>query len=194
VPRSSRAQTARHHEELIAAASQLIRERGVGSVSLPEITGKIGLTRGAFYKHFESREALVATAIEACYREQLDNFARLAAEHPDDPEAQRAAMLDWYLSPEHRDDPGSGCPTALAQAISQSEPGSPLRTAYIDGLYKILAANGVDPEHLGTDPDERQREILTQLITLAGGLMMARATAGDPLSDIILSTVRASLG
>jgi TetR/AcrR family transcriptional repressor of nem operon len=192
VPRSSRADAARHHEELIDAASQLIRERGVDSVSLPDFMGKIGLTRGGFYKHFESKEALVATAIEACYRDQLLKLGQFAAEHPDDPTALRSAFLDWYLSPEHRDDPGSGCPTVLAGAITRSDPDSSVRAAFIAGVYEVLAAHGASD--LESDPDDRKARILTEMVTLAGGLMMARATAGDPLSDTILAAVRRTLG
>jgi TetR/AcrR family transcriptional repressor of nem operon len=191
VPRSSRADTARHHEELIDAAARLIRERGIDGMSVPDVMGELGMTRGGFYKHFDSKEALVTLAIESCYREQLAKFAYFAAEHPDDPTAMRSAFLDWYLSPEHRDDPGSGCPTSMAAAISRSEPNSELRRAFIEGTYQVLAANGVEP---GPDLDEAQSTVLADMVTLTGGLMMARAVAGDPLSDIILAAVRKRLG
>ena len=60
--RASRAEAAAHHEELVAAASRLFRDRGAEAVSVPDVMGAIGLTRGGFYKHFESKEALVANA------------------------------------------------------------------------------------------------------------------------------------
>jgi TetR/AcrR family transcriptional repressor of nem operon len=192
LPRSSRADTARHHEAIIDAASRLIRERGVESVTLPEVMGEIGLTKGGFYKHFESKEALVVTAIQACWSEELNRLAQFATEHPDDPAARRSAFLDWYLSAEHRDDPGTGCPSVLAGAVARSEPDSALRTAYIAGIYQLLALNGAD--NLGTDPDEWQIHVLGEMATLGGALMMARATAGDPLSDTILTAVRRHLG
>ena len=91
VPRSSRADTARHHEELIDAASRLFRERGLDSVSVPDVMGEVGLTRGGFYKHFESKEALVATAIEVAYEKQVELVASFFAEHPDDPAEARKA-------------------------------------------------------------------------------------------------------
>ncbi len=192
MPRSSRADTARRHEEIIDAAARLIRERGVESVTLPEIMGQVGLTKGGFYKHFESKEALVAAATEACWSEELGRVTQIAAEHADDPAAGRSAFLDWYLSPGHRDDPGSGCPSVLAGAVARSEPDSPLRKAYIAGIYKLLALNGVDD--LGDGLEDPHIGLLSEIATMGGALMMARATAGDPLSDIILTAVRRHLG
>jgi TetR/AcrR family transcriptional repressor of nem operon len=192
VPRSSRADTARHHEELIGAASRLFRERGLDSVSVPDVMGEVGLTRGGFYKHFESKEALVATAIEAAYEAQLERLAGYFAEHPDDPVAARKAFLDFYLSPAHRDDPGGGCPTVLANAIAQCDEGSAPKQAFMDGVHKMLAAHGAG--EVGADPDERQTEILAELSTMVGAIMMARATEGDPVSDAILIAARRRLG
>jgi TetR/AcrR family transcriptional repressor of nem operon len=192
VPRSSRADTARHHDELIEAASRLFRERGLESVSVPDVMGEVGLTRGGFYKHFESKEALVATAIEAAYEAQLQTLAGYDAAHPDDPAAAREAFLDFYLSPGHRDDPGGGCPTVLANAIAHCDAGSAPREAFTAGVRKVLAAHGA-PD-VDADPDERQTEILGDLATLVGALMMARATAGDPMSDAILTAARRRLG
>lgn len=192
VPRSSRADTARHHEELIGAASRLFRERGLDSVSVPDVMGEVGLTRGGFYKHFESKEALVTTAIEAAYDNQVARVTSYLAEHPDDPAAARKEWLDFYLSPEHRDDPGGGCPTVLATAIAQSEPGSAPREAFMEGIRKMLAVYGAG--EVGADPDERQTEILGELATMVGALVMSRATAGDPVSDAILTAARRRLG
>jgi TetR/AcrR family transcriptional repressor of nem operon len=192
VPRSSRADTARHHEELIEAASRLFRERGLDSVSVPDVMGEVGLTRGGFYKHFESKEALIATAVEGAYCDQLENLACFVEKHPDDPAAARAAFLDFYLSPAHRDDPGGGCPTVLASAIAQFGPGSAPRAAFVAGVHKMLTAHGAG--EVGAEPDEDQAEILAELATLVGALMIARATVGDPVSDAILTAARRRLG
>jgi TetR/AcrR family transcriptional repressor of nem operon len=192
VPRSSRADTARHHEELIEAASRLFRERGVEAVSVPDVMGEVGMTRGGFYKHFESKEALVATAVEAAYDQQVEMLGRFFAEHPGDPAAARAAFLDYYLSPEHRDDPGGGCPSVLAAAISQGEPGSLPREAFLNGMRKVLAVLGVG--EIGAEPDERQSEVLAELATMIGALMMSRVTGGTPVSEAILTAARRKLG
>jgi TetR/AcrR family transcriptional repressor of nem operon len=192
VPRASRADAARHHEQLIDIASRRMREHGIDAVSVPGVMSEIGLTRGGFYKHFASKEALVATAIEASFNQMLDRIGQLAAEHPDDPTAMRTAIRDWYLSPEHRDHPGSGCPSALASAVSHTDPDSLPRKAFVEGFYEILAANGVDQR--GSEFDDGQAALITEIMAMAGALTMARAAGRGPLSDAILTAVRRTLG
>ncbi|HEY4004591.1 MAG TPA: TetR/AcrR family transcriptional regulator [Pseudonocardia sp.] len=189
--RASRADAARHHEELIEIASRRMREHGIDAVSVPGVMSEIGLTRGGFYKHFASKEALVTTAIEASFREMRDRIGQFAAQHSDDPAARRIAVLDWYLSAEHRDDPGSGCPSALASAVSQTDSDSAPRKAFVEGFYEALAINGVNQR--GSNFDDREAAVVTEIMAMVGGLMMARAAAGSPLSDAILSAVRRTL-
>jgi TetR/AcrR family transcriptional repressor of nem operon len=192
MPRASRADAARHHEEVIGAAARLFRERGIESVSVPEVMAEAGLTRGGFYKHFESKDALVATAVEASFADQLSRVRKFAAEHPDDPASAHRALLDDYLSPDHRDDPGAGCPNAaLASEVSHTEVGSAPRAAFAAGLRTVLSAYGADTAP-GAEPNPHEAEILVEIATLAGALMLARATAGDELSDRILTAVRHS--
>ena len=73
-------------------ASRLFRERGVGSVSVPDVMSEIGLTRGGFYKHFESKEALVAAAVEAAFTEHLDRLAGMSEQSDQDRARTRAAF------------------------------------------------------------------------------------------------------
>ncbi|HWN31644.1 MAG TPA: TetR/AcrR family transcriptional regulator [Pseudonocardia sp.] len=192
MPRASRADAARHHEEVIGAAARLFRERGIGSVSVPEVMAEAGLTRGGFYKHFESKDALVTTAVEAAFAEQLARVHRFTALHPDDPGAAHREMLDYYLSPEHRDDPGAGCPNAaLASEVAHTEPGSGPRAAFAAGMRTMLQAYGAESAP-GAEPNRREAALLLEIATLAGALMLARATEGDELSDRILAAVRRS--
>lgn len=193
MPRASRADAARHHEEVIEAAARLFRERGIESVSVPEVMAEAGLTRGGFYKHFESKDALVTTAVEASFADQLARAHGLAALHPDDPAAAHRAMVDFYLSPEHRDDPGSGCPNAaLASEVAHTEPGSGPRAAFAEGMRSMLRAYGAESTP-GPEPGPREADLLVEIATLAGALLLARATAGDELSDRILTAVRRSI-
>lgn len=187
--RASRADAARHHDELIKAAARLFRERDVGSVSVPDIMGAIGLTRGGFYKHFESKDALVAAAVDATFDEHVARIEGMSDRHDRDPAQTRTAFVDFCLSPAHRDDPGHGCPSALASAIAQSDPDGAPRAAFVDGMRNLLRelAEKVDGDtETGTQPER----ILADLSTIVGGLILARATAGDPLSDDILAAAK----
>lgn len=193
MPRASRADAARHHEEVIEAAARLFRERGIESVSVPEVMAEAGLTRGGFYKHFESKDALVTIAVEASFADQLARVRTLTDLYPEDPDAAHRAMLDFYLSPEHRDDPGSGCPNAaLASEVAHTEPGSGPRAAFADGMRAMLRAYGAESPP-GAEPGPREAALLVEIATLAGALMLARATEGDELSERILTAVRRSI-
>jgi TetR/AcrR family transcriptional repressor of nem operon len=169
----------------------LFRERGLDSVSLPDVMAEVGLTRGGFYKHFESKEALVAAAVDRAFSEQRELLANTVEQYPDDPGAACEAFLDRYLSLAHRDDPAGGCPTALASAMCYRDASSAPRAAFIEGIHKLLAICRAGD--VSADPDERQSQILGELATLVGALMLARATAGDDLSEAILIAARRRL-
>ena len=104
--RHSREEKARTHERIVELASQRIRESGMESPGVAEIMQAAGLTHGGFYKHFDSRDDLIAEAAERAY-EAAD---RTVHELTDDAEDPLGAFVDWYVSARHRDDPGAGCP------------------------------------------------------------------------------------
>jgi AcrR family transcriptional regulator len=109
---------AEHNEEtqdrILAAASRLFRENGIAAVGLASIMKAAGLTVGTFYTHFASKEALLKEALRRALvarAEELEETLRTG---------NLEAALRVYLSPEHRDDPGLGCPTAaLAPELSR---------------------------------------------------------------------------
>jgi TetR/AcrR family transcriptional repressor of nem operon len=193
VARASRADAARHHDELIEAASRLFRERGVGSVSVPEVMSAIGLTRGGFYKHFESREALVTAAVEAAFGEHVDRIAGMSEGATHDPVRTRAAFVDFILSSAHRDDPGHGCPSALASAMSYPEHEGAPRAAFTDGLEAVLRELSHKAGEDGLDPERQRQRDLADLSTLVGALLLSRATTGAPVSEEVLRAARERL-
>jgi TetR/AcrR family transcriptional regulator, transcriptional repressor for nem operon len=192
--RSSRADAARHHEELIRAASRLFRERGVGAVSVPDVMGEIGLTRGGFYKHFESKEALVAAAVDATFAEHVGRIQTMAEDNAHDPGRTRAAFVDFCLSSDNRDDPAHGCPASLATAMGYTEHEGTPREAFVAGTRAVLdeltdTATDDDP-----DPGATRRRNLADLSTVVGAILLSRATAGDPISDEILAAAHLAVG
>lgn len=193
--RASRAAAARHHAELIEAAARLFRERGVASVSVPDVMGEIGLTRGGFYKHFGSKDELVAAAVDIAFGEHLQRLATMSEQSAKDRALTRAAFVDFCLSTAHRDDPAHGCPSALADAMAHATPGGAPRAAFAEGTRTLLRelAEQADGDNADADADDQQDRILADLSTIVGALLLARATAGDPLSDAILAAARRRL-
>jgi TetR/AcrR family transcriptional repressor of nem operon len=132
-----------------------------------------GLTHGAFYAHFGSKQELQKAAV--AYGQGLSaNRARAYGTT----QKGRQEYADRYLSPRHRDNPGDGCTmAALASEVARSTP--EIKKALGMGLEEILAAKGAD-----------RKEAIFQTAALVGALALARAVHDSRLSDEILESVR----
>jgi TetR/AcrR family transcriptional repressor of nem operon len=143
----------------------------------------VGLTHGGFYKQFGSKEALAAEATGQAFAEFLGQLPERDPDRPEDHVAARTALLDHYFSPEHRDDPGTGCPvSALATDLAHEAADSPVRAIYVKGAEDLA-------QWLTTDGDED----LATLSTMVGALLLARPTSGTGLSGRVLAAARASI-
>jgi TetR/AcrR family transcriptional repressor of nem operon len=181
-----------HRRTVLHAASRMVRERGVDGLTVPEVMATAGLTHGGFYRHFESKDALVAQACATAFTQRLAGIDD-ALETTDNPEAARRAWLQDYLSPAHRDAPENGCATAaLAGDVARAPDGAALREAYLDGLRSMIEKMG----RLGNRPADaegREQEVLVELATTVGALILSRAVTGDDLSERLLAAVRRHL-
>src|SRR5215212_6008641 len=116
---------------IIEAAGRRLKSDGIDGSGVAALMGDAGLTNGAFYAHFASKDDLVATAIAGQLSGQR---ATLGAETADPAALER--FIREYLSSEHRDNPADGCPSAaLLDEISRSSPA--VRRAYTDGILRI---------------------------------------------------------
>ncbi|MEV4642046.1 TetR/AcrR family transcriptional regulator [Actinoplanes sp. NPDC049548] len=182
--RVSQAQAQENRERVVRTAAHLFRERGVQGVSVADLMGAAGLTHGGFYKQFASKEALVAEATSRAFADHGERLTGLDDEHAGDHDAARRDLVERYLSPEHRDDAGSGCPaTGLGPDLAREDPSSPARQPYargVEAFARWMARENGD-------------EDLAAVATMVGALLLARATAGTPISDRILAAARQSL-
>jgi TetR/AcrR family transcriptional repressor of nem operon len=185
----SQADKAKHHERIVEIAAARIRESGTAAPGVAEIMGEAGLTHGGFYKHFGSRDDLVAEAVDRTFADG----ARAIAAITDAAEDPLGALVDWYASAEHRDDPATGCGiVALGADVLRGE--DRVRSAYreqveryLGQLQRLLGGGGDD----GGDGDADARARATvALSTLVGALLMARAVDDLALSDEILRNAR----
>jgi TetR/AcrR family transcriptional repressor of nem operon len=191
--RASRAEASEHRSQVVTAAARLLRDRGSAAMSIPEVMAAAGLTHGGFYKQFASKEELTGLAADAAFGELLALLARVSADSADAPQA-RARFLGEYLTAAHRDDPGNGCPnTGLASDAARVPAGSLLRSAYTAGVSKTVEALAETEDGPGRGKDETRSRAIFDLAAMVGALTLARATAGDPLSDEILSVVHEAL-
>src|SRR5260370_3865976 len=106
----SREQAAENRRAIVAAATQLFRERGVEAVGLSELMKHAGFTQGGFYNHFESKADLVADVLASAIAEGNAEFAKMARAPVDQSTTALRRYINWYLSQAHRDDIDHGCP------------------------------------------------------------------------------------
>jgi TetR/AcrR family transcriptional repressor of nem operon len=182
--RRSREEARETRRRIVETASRLFRARGIARVSVADVVSALGLTEGAFYRHFEGKDALVAEAIEAA---SLETIARQDATAPDArPSARRALLVGAYLSKPHCDHPEAGCPVAaLAAEIPRESPSA--RRAFSRALERVLRVMAdVDPG----DSQEARRRRLRTAASLVGAVVLARATTDEALAREILAAVR----
>lgn len=166
-------ETAAKHERIVKQASRLFRERGFENVTVSEVMKAAGLTHGAFYAHFNSKEDLQEAAI--AYGQAIS--AGRVRSHGATKKGLKA-FADRYLSARHRDNPGDGCTmVSLAQEVAHSTP--EIKAAFEQGLEEILSASSAD-----------RKEAIFQTAALLGGVVLARAVKDPRFSDEILESVR----
>ena len=169
-------ETAAKHERIVKEASRLFRERGFENVTVGEVMKAAGLTHGAFYAHFGSKEELQAAAVAYGQKVSLGRVQRSKEQRT------KGSYVEQYLSPRHRDNPGDGCTmAALAQEVARSRP--ELKVAFEQGLEEILAATGGE-----------RKEAIFEAAAMIGGIVLARAVQNPRLSDEILSSIRQKVG
>src|SRR5262249_21805838 len=156
--RRSREDAARTRDEIVAAAAALFRARGIDAVSIADVMGEVGLTVGGFYKHFDSKEALVAEAIERASL-QSSTKARGTAEE----------VLRAYLSWAHRAHPDRGCPVA-ALCSEVGHQSARTKRAFTRALERFVA------QVAALLPDKSREQQLHATAAVVGGLVLARGT------------------
>ena len=176
-------QKERTRGDILASASRLLRERGIGGASVAEVMKGAGLTVGGFYAHFASKDELVDATLRHSMRQMWDQLLPTVGSARG-AEAV-AAIMRRYLSRSHRDHPAEGCP--LPAVVGDAAQASPMiRDALADELGRhadTLAAL--------LHGERRRHKALALVALMYGGLGLARALAGTPLSDEILEACRA---
>ncbi|WPD77611.1 TetR/AcrR family transcriptional regulator [Dickeya fangzhongdai] len=187
--RVSKQQMERNREEIIQVSSQLFRERGLNGVSVNDLMAAAGLTHGGFYGHFASKDELAAIASRKALE---DSSARWQALSQQPEQRNLRTLVENYLSSAHRDGVKDGCAiSALASDVARESEDKPVREVYLNGVKAML---GRLESLSDTEDDEpRRQQALTQVVLLAGALMLSRATAGDPLSDEFLAAAKKAL-
>lgn len=185
--RVSRQKAAENRQRIIDTASALFRAKGFDGIGVADIMKAADLTHGGFYGHFASKDDLVAQASRQAMARAADNWGKVVASAPGNP---YAALLDHYLSPRHRDDPGRGCAFA-ALSGEAARYGKPVRAAFAEGLGPLIdvLTNAIP----GRSKALRRRKAVAAVAELVGALILARAVNDVSLSNEILEAARIEL-
>jgi TetR/AcrR family transcriptional repressor of nem operon len=184
---TSQAAKAASRDRILDIAAAQIRRDGVGSLSVAELMQHAGLTHGGFYRHFSSRDDLVA---QAAARALTQGSSRALAAAEIGGRAGLTAMIEGYLSAQHRDHPESGCAVAaIAEDVAHA--GDQTRGAYAQQVRQYL---GLLQELIASAGSSGSRRDATLMVSvLVGAMSVARAVDDPVLSDQILADAAKAL-
>jgi len=171
--RVSREQANRNREHVIDVASRLFREHGFDGIGLKDLMKSAGLTQGAFYKQFASKEDLVAQASRRALGGSTERWVDAAEKNPDDP---LDAAIAFYLSEDHQEARMDGCPiVALGADAARQSPDVKASfeagvKAHLDVLGQMISA---------ASEAEREEKSIAILSLMVGALTLARVV-NDP--------------
>ncbi|MEH6491745.1 TetR/AcrR family transcriptional regulator [Halopseudomonas sp.] len=172
---------AKTHQMILEEASRRFRRDGVGATGLQPLMKALGLTHGGFYAHFKSKDELVEKALQHA----TDSLRASLAMHLG-PDAPASALIDTYLSPEHRNNPDHGCPLPTMSAeLGQRGQASAITDQMVGDRLANLAG-----KLAGDDAEDKSVLILSALV---GALLLSRSVNDQALSDRLLNGTREQL-
>jgi TetR/AcrR family transcriptional regulator, transcriptional repressor for nem operon len=183
--RYSREHKLETHARIVKRAAVRLREKGAHGIGVADLMKDAGLTHGGFYAHFDSREALVIEAFSHAMDRSTERWRKLAEQTP--PDQRMAAIVDAYLTPAHRDDPGHGCaiPTLGAEIARESPRTRKAFAAKLEEMIDALAAQIPDlPRKIA------RKQATAMIATMMGTLVMARVAGNGAFSEEILGSGR----
>jgi len=188
--RYSREHKQETHARIVRKASVRLREKGAHGVGVADLMKEAGLTHGGFYAHFDSREALVIEAFAYAMDRSMEHWRKATEQIA--PDKRLAMIVDTYLTPIHRDDPGHGCavPTLGAEIARESPKTRKAFAAKLEQMIDMMAEQMPD----ASSKAARKRAAAT-LATMMGTLVLSRIAGTSEFSDEILAAGReAALG
>ena len=173
------------HARIVKKASVRLREKGAHGIGVADLMKEAGLTHGGFYAHFDSREALVIEAFAYAMDRSNERWRKVAEQTP--PEKRLATIVETYLTPVHRDDPGHGCavPTLGAEIARESPKTRKAFAAKLEQMIEMMADQILDVPRKSA-----RKQAMAALATMMGTLVLSRIAGTGEFSDEILASGR----
>jgi len=179
--RVSRSQAEQNRQTVIDVASRLFRERGFDGIGVKDLMEGAGLTQGAFYKQFASKDDLVAQASRRALESAADRWSAAVAASPEDP---LGAVIDFYLSTGHREERMDGCPV-VALGSDAARQGTEVKASFEAGVRDYLEM--LAPWVGEPDGEEAGGQAMAILSTMVGAVVLSRAVNDPDLAKALLA-------
>jgi TetR/AcrR family transcriptional repressor of nem operon len=172
--RVSRIRAEENRQRVIDMASRLFREHGIDGIGLKDLMKGAGLTQGAFYKQFASKEDLAAQASRRALESASRRWSAAAEANPKDP---LGAVIALYLSMGHREERGDGCPV-VALGADAARQGAEVKASFEAGIRKYLEM--LEAWVGESDGEDSTDKAMAALSTMVGAVVLSRAV-NDPI-------------
>lgn len=185
--RVSRVQAEENRQTVIDVASRLFREYGFDGIGLKDLMAGAGLTQGAFYKQFASKDDLVAQASRRALESASSRWSAAAEANPQNP---LSAVVDFYLSMGHCAEKADGCPV-VALGSDAARQGPDVKASFEAGIREYLEMlGGWVGEADGSEPGGKA---MTMLSTMIGAMVLSRAVNDEQMSKRFLQAAAESV-
>lgn len=185
--RVSRVQAEENRQTVINVASRLFREHGFDGIGVKDLMEAAGLTQGAFYKQFASKEDLAAQASTRALESASCRWTAAATAHPENP---LGAVIDFYLSTGHRQERPDGCPI-VALGSDAARHGTEVKSSFEAGIRTYLEV--LERLISETQGQEFQSKAMAILSIMVGALTLSRVVNDANLAQAFLDTAAAQV-
>jgi TetR/AcrR family transcriptional regulator, transcriptional repressor for nem operon len=180
--RKSKVEAAQSRRRIVAAAANAFRKNGIRGTGLAEVMAAAGMTQGGFYRHFESKDHLVAEACATGLRDALDAMERTGAVQP-----TVTALIDGFLSLDSKKNPLQDCPfVALGSELARADPRT--REWAAAGLLELVVS--VADRFGGGEREHARSTALFLISSIVGTLTLSRLVADPAVAEAILGNSR----
>lgn len=189
--RKSRAEAAETRCRIVDSASSAFREGGIEGTSLTDLMAAAGLTHGGFYRHFKSKDQLVAETCKREFEAMVESVREACVatpgSFPGSGPAGVIAVANAFLSTSNRDERAARCPfTSIGSELARADEAT--RHAATEGLRR--AVDLLAQQFQANGPETARSLAVAALSAMVGGLTLARIVDDAPLSDTILADVK----
>jgi TetR/AcrR family transcriptional repressor of nem operon len=173
------------HLKIVKDAARRVRAEGMTGAAVSAVMRDAGLTPGGFYKHFESKDALLIESLREAFREIADRLAQ--ATEKSQPGMEWKAIVKAYLSPEHCDHAECGCPlAALAPELVRAD--KAMKAPILEELTKYKSR--MLPLMPGRRAADKEQAFFAIFSTMIGAVALARILPDQAARASVLESAR----